>query len=366
MKILTITCHDVYNVGASLQAYALQQYFKSLGHDTELINFKPDYLRHYRLLGVNNPGYDKPILREIYQILKFPSRVRARGDKRKKAFDEFTRDYLNVGKYECRSAAEIDQMNLEAGLLVAGSDQIWNPVFKNGKDPAFFLQFRCRGARRISYAASFAVESIEQEHEERMKPWLEQFDAISVRERSGIEILKRMRLSASVVCDPVFLINEGEWKKIAIAPDMKENYLFVYDFDQNEKLSGFAKKIAKERNLKIVSVFNMDGADHITEAMGPREFLGWILSANTVISNSFHATAFSVIFEKDFYVMRRTEAINTRMEDLLKELHLESRFVNSSEYEHSIIDWNRVRNIVEIFVDVSKEFLDEQLREAAV
>lgn len=84
MKINTITCHDVYNVGASLQAYALVKYLNNLGYDTEIIDYKPPYLEHYKLTGVDNPAYDRPIFRQAYQILKFPMRLVNRLSKRKK------------------------------------------------------------------------------------------------------------------------------------------------------------------------------------------------------------------------------------------------------------------------------------------
>ena len=95
MKIRTITCHDVYNVGASLQAYALQTYLKSLGHDVKIIDYKPDYLsKHYRLDVVGNPKYDKPFVREAYLLAKLPERLHALP--RKKTFDSFTAKHLDL------------------------------------------------------------------------------------------------------------------------------------------------------------------------------------------------------------------------------------------------------------------------------
>lgn len=97
MKICTITCHDVYNVGASLQAYALQTYLKSLGHDVKIIDYKPDYLsKHYRLDIVSNPKYDKPFLKQAYLLAKLPGRLHMLP--RKKAFDSFTAKYLDLTK----------------------------------------------------------------------------------------------------------------------------------------------------------------------------------------------------------------------------------------------------------------------------
>ena len=98
MKIKTITCHDVYNVGASLQAFALQEYLRSLGHNVEIIDYKPEYLsRHYSLTAVNNPRYRKPLLRELYILLKLPKRLRKQKSEKKAAFDRFKKRF-GLGK----------------------------------------------------------------------------------------------------------------------------------------------------------------------------------------------------------------------------------------------------------------------------
>src|ERR1700730_10319334 len=98
MKICTITCHDVYNHGASLQAYGLMKYLKDCGHDVEIINYKPDYLsNHYKIFSINSPKWEKNVIaRLIYLTLKFPSRLIDL--KRKKAFDRFKSKYLILTK----------------------------------------------------------------------------------------------------------------------------------------------------------------------------------------------------------------------------------------------------------------------------
>ena len=178
MKIKTITCHDVYNVGASLQAYALVEYLRNLGHQAEIIDYKPPYLQHYQLTGVANPRYDKPVLREIYQLLKLPGRIAARKSRRKKNFDIFTEKYLPRTSKTYSSIEELKADTPEADIYIAGSDQIWNPLFQNGKDPSFFLQFAPNSSKRISYAASFAVDALAAEDSGRLKEWLKNLDAI--------------------------------------------------------------------------------------------------------------------------------------------------------------------------------------------
>lgn len=362
MKINIITCHDVYNAGASLQAYALSEYLRKQGHEVENIDYKPIYLQHYRLTGVSNPVYDRPVLREVYQILKFPGRLIAQFSKRKKAFDSFTERYLSVTKNRYTSIEELQSQVPEADLYIAGSDQIWNPLFQNGKDPAFFLQFAPEKSRKISYAASFAVDSLEKDDNQRMKKWLRYFDAISVREKSGISLLHEMGLEGVQVCDPVFLIQRSVWERIA-SVYIYASYLVVYDFDDNYVVQQIAKNIAEKRNLKIVSVFPWKEADCVYDNGGPREFLGIIHNADVVISNSFHATAFSMIFHREFYVVNRQENINTRMRNLLEDVGMEDHLVSSIADVEKAKDaeWNQVDGRIRQIVEYSKTFLKKEI-----
>lgn len=207
MKIKTITCHDVYNLGASLQAYALAAYLQSQGHEVEIIDYQPLYLRHYRLAGVPNPRFDKPFLREAYQIAKFPGRLYDRlTSKRKKAFDRFTAQYLPVTQTKYSDLASLRAAPPEADLYIAGSDQIWNPLFQNGKDPAFFLDFVPEGKRRISYAASFAAEEMSEASAKLMSPWLKKLDAIYCHlAQIGSHILRFQYLHFPLYDRPFFL-----------------------------------------------------------------------------------------------------------------------------------------------------------------
>lgn len=355
MNIKTITCHDVYNFGASLQAYALIQYLKEQGYNAEIINYKPHYLRHYELTGVRNPRFDKPVLRELYQIAKFPGRLKAQFDPRKKAFDSFTQKYLPITSDTYCSNDELKKDPPEADVYIAGSDQIWNPLFQNGKDPAFFLNFVPEGKKKTSYAASFAVDKLETDDLQRMSRWLKSFDTISVREKSGTDLVEEMGLCAVQVCDPVFLLEKEQWMKF-VGSQKRKPYCFVYDFDGNEKLWALARQIAKQRNLQLVSAFDNSAADKVCSAMGPIEFVDLIYYADVVISNSFHATAFSIIFQREFYVVNRQEAINTRMRDLLSDFGIEDRLVYDVLSEKSI-DWSSVKQKLESMQNRSKAYL---------
>lgn len=360
MKIKTITCHDVYNLGASLQAYALAAHLCSCGHEVEIIDYKPIYLRHYRLTGVQNPRFNKPFLREAYQIAKFPGRLYDRlTSRRKKVFDAFTAKYLPVTEKTYASNEALKAAPPEADVYIAGSDQIWNPVFQNGKDPAFFLDFVPEGKKRIPYAASFAVEELSPEDQSRMKPWLEKLDAISVRESSGVALLAEMGFEAIQVVDPVFLLSKEDWKNVALQPS-SQDYILVYDFDNNQNVKEIAQAIAVKTGKKIVSLFPVDWANEVWDNLGPREFIGAIQNAGIVLSNSFHATAFSLIFQKDFYVVERIEGINARMKDLVGDLGLSDRLICTAPASITAVDYTNAELLLDNKIKESKDYLSEQ------
>lgn len=357
LSIKTITCHDVYNVGASLQAYALATYLISLGYQVEIIDYKPEYLKHYELWGVRNPRYDKPILREVYNLLKLPKRIKNRFSKRKKAFDNFTKEYLCTTRNRYRTNQELKKSNVPADVFFAGSDQIWNTLFQNGKDPAFYLDFAPVPAVCASYAASFATDDIVEEWKEQVSTWIKKLDFISVREKSGLEILKKLgRADAYHVVDPVFLLSKNEWNVLVADEVETEKYLLIYDFDNNDELNRKAVELAKKNEWKIYSIFPNPICDKCFYNEGPLGFVRLVKNADFVLSNSFHATAFSIIFERQFTVFERKEKINTRMRDLLKSLGI--------SMEGECIDYSMVNTLLTEQIFYSKEYIDKVIDEA--
>lgn len=360
MKIKTITCHDVYNLGASLQAYALQTYLVSQGHDVEIIHYKPDYLRgHYKLWTVANPVFDKPLLKQLYLLAKLPGRLLAL--KRKKVFDEFTEKYLKLTR-RYNSYEELKADAPEADVYIAGSDQIWNTLFRNGRDAAFYLDFGKPEVKRISYAASFATPDVTLEYREFVTEKLKGIDSISIREKTSLPLLASLgRPDGVAVCDPVFLLNKEQWQKtIEGIEDYKEKYILVYLTDQSHEIEQIARELAKAQGWKIyvIGAFKTSYANRNFVNSGPLEFVRLIADAQFVISNSFHATAFSLIMEKNFCVVNRKEGINERMRSVLEDYGLDGR-MTSLFYEKLLddIDYNRVNTIKSRIVRESKQWL---------
>ena len=362
MRIKTITCHDVYNSGASLQAYALMRYLEELGNEVEIIDYKPDYLNnHYKLGIIANPKYEKNLmLKMIYLTLKFPGRVLALRKKIK--YDHFRDNYLKVTKKRYISNSELKNNPPEADIFICGSDQIWNSKFNNGKDPAFYLDFAPQGKIKASYAASFATDRIEESVRDITKERINKLDYIGVREISALNILEDLGIDNGIqVMDPVFLLSKETWLNMAYEVDKKQKYIFVYDFDGNELIKEIALKVAKKKSLKIYTVFKSDYSDKVIKGMGPIDFISYIKNAEFIISNSFHGTAFSIIFEKQFIVVNRKEEINTRMRDLLTILKIENRLINENynfDLINKNIDYTVVNRSIELKVKSSKEYLE--------
>lgn len=329
MRIRTITCHDCYNYGASLQAYALQHYLESIGHEVEIIDYKPWYLDgHYKLWSVGNPRYHKPLLWQLYNMAKLPGRILAYPHK--KTFDRFTAKYLHLTR-RYSSYNELKANPPEADAYIAGSDQIWNTLFQNGRDASFYLDFGSSKVKRISYAASFATPDIVAEYKNFVREELKNFDYISIRERKSLKLLKSLGVTTGVtVCDPVFLINKNEWTNFAHSVNcIGQKYLLVYLTDKSGVIKNIALEIKKYTGWKIFAIgCHSDWADKNFTYADPVEFVSFINGSEFVISNSFHATAFSIILNKKFCVTKRIESINERMISLLSDYGLTDRLTD--------------------------------------
>ena len=365
MKIKTITCHEVYNHGASLQEFALLQYLKNIGHNAQTIHYKPNYLSgHFKLRTISNPRFDKPLLRQLYILAKLPGRIFAL--KRKKAFDEFSRKYINTDSKLYRSNEELKEDLPVADAYICGSDQIWNSFFQNGKDPSFYLNFVPSNKLKISYAASFAIDAIEESLKPFVKENIERIDEISVRESTGLKILEDLSITRAVqVLDPVFLIGSKYWEDTFVTP-IKEKFIFVYDFESNKNIERISIETAKKHNLKIFTVNqNITYADKNFFKKSPEVFLSLISNANFIIGNSFHALAFSLIFNKIFFVVDRNEKINTRMRDFMSSLNLSYLNLDVDEFktfDKVSINYEKVNFDLREKIEKSQNFLKKALK----
>lgn len=377
MKIKTITCHHVYNYGASLQAYALQHYLESLGHEVEIIDFNPWFhCDRYNPFWMPKNAIGRaaqiikifPFMRYVWYPYKAYKGGMFKTWGRKAAFDKFEKEYYHLTPIKYYSSEQLQKKPPRADVYVAGSDQIWNTFSENGKEPGYYLDFGKESIKRISYAASLASSTIMEEYKVFIKEKLARFNAISVREKTGAKLLIDLGIdNISVVLDPVFLLDKSEWQQLSLKGNLyglsHESYVLVYDFLGNDNnMISFVKKYAEEKSLIIVSINDFserDYADININNAGPLEFLSLVDNAACVVASSFHATAFSVILEKEFYTFNLKGHNNSsRMLDFLSTIGLQDR-MNSEDIIDNPIDWKKISSNLLLKLKQSKEFLNQ-------
>lgn len=363
MKIKTITCHQVYNYGASLQELALVEFLKTQGHEAESIAYKPSYLVDvHKLFSCLSPRWNNSLLtKSIYVSLKLPQRLRSL--KRQKNFNNFENKYISVTRESYRNNEQLKKIKNDADVFICGSDQIWNPLFPNGKDPAFYLDFvQDSEAVKISYAASFATDDIPKENISFVREQVSKLDFVSVRETSGQRILNELGFyNIEQVLDPVFLLSKQKWHSYVEDNLEVKKYILIYDFDNNSHIKKLAKRLAKQHGFSIIGVNeNLKYVDRNYYRQGPAEFLGLVKNAELVLTTSFHALAFGLIFKRPLGVFNRNIGINTRMRDMLELIGLSDHLLESASnlsLVHFDIDYGIIDKEIEKHIQRSQNFL---------
>lgn len=320
-KIGILTYHTGYNYGASLQAYALQNIIKKMTKDCEIINFETERFLASREMFSRRPKRIKEVVKIITRIPYLSSLK-----KRQSLFDNYTKNCLQVSDLY-RTETEVIKNIGNYECIVCGSDQIWN--LSQDDAPAanllFYLNFP-KNQRRVSYAASFGKWVKEApKYEETILPWLKQFDALSVRETSGADYLTSLGLNCELALDPTILLDAEDYSSICAERLIPEKYVLLFSWSCTDEVVNAAKKVAKKLNLPLYNIVPPPRAvgKGIKRKLdvGPSEFLSMIKYADFVITNSFHGTVFSTIYEKP-YVSIVTGKPDLRMESLLKQLDL--------------------------------------------
>lgn len=372
MKIYTITCHNVYNYGASLQAYALQQYLLKQGHEAKIIDYRPDYLDwHYRLSwwipqsSKYYPVLSKSFIRHgLYVLVRYLNDMKSY--QRALAFRRFNKQYFQLTS-KCKTIKDVKRAAADADCLITGSDQVWNScTLQNGIDTVFYLGFAPKGATKISYAASFGGNSIDKEAFSFVKDCLSNLNSISVRETSGINVLHGMGLQGAVVCDPVFLLNKDEWFSAFKNQESNEgDYIFIYNLGHDtEKLLFDANLLKQQSGLKTVSLLTNVSieTDKELRSTSPERFVSLISNARVVLTNSFHATSFSILFNKKVYVYTGHEGkTNARIDDLVKLCGIGKRLNPDAVSLDDEIDYENVNKRMREYIESSKSWLSKAL-----
>lgn len=341
-----LTYHTGYNYGASLQAFALQKTITKMGYDCEIINFETERFLASREMFSRKPTRMKEIIKIVSRIPFAKQLIR-----RQKMFDDYTNNCLKVSELY-RRESEVIKHAEDYECIVCGSDQIWNL----GRDDApaanliFFLNFP-KKQRRISYAASFGKYVKEAPNQEDVfMPWLKQFDAISVRESSGVGYLRSRGIECEFCLDPTTLLDKEDYDEICAQPQMKHKYVLLFGWNTSEDLIKVGKKVAKELKLPLINIVPPPRAmfKRVRRKLdvGPREFLSMIKNAEFVVTNSFHGTAFATTYEKPFVSVVSGKP-DLRMQSLLQKFELEDWLISPEKVDVEKlmeIDYTKMKN----------------------
>lgn len=336
-KIGLITWHSLENYGSVLQTYALYTIIKENGYDVEIINY------------VKNAK--KNIIYRLYRKIK----INFKGKKnsywyRSNRFLNFRKKYLKE-TILYNSLEQLIEISNDYDIYVCGSDQIWSP---NRLDYAYFLKFTDRS--KIAYAPSIVIDEIKKDDLNEIRKNLNNFNYISVREKKGKEILKKIiNKEIKVVLDPTLLLGKKDYEKILKNVPLNEPYLLCYLIGDRLEHRTLVKEISSKFNLKIVTLpfktMDEDFGDIILKGIGPEEFLGLINNSKLVCTDSYHGMLLSIMLEKDFYEFPRfldNDKIsqNARVNEVIELLKLNDRLVdNINDISFERIDYSKVNKI---------------------
>ncbi len=364
MKVGVVTFHNAHNYGASLQAWALQRVLKNLGTEPGIIHYHPESIDRLYV-----PPKQNTLKKKLKYILKEKYRNRVKDQVYKyHKYNKFIRDNFNlIGDFT--EYDELKKANLNLDAYITGSDQVWNSDHTNGFDPAYMLDFAEEGKLKISYAASVGREYILPQYREQFKESLKTYTSISVREASARPAITALTdKPVSVVLDPTLLLDRKDYEDLKVPGKIKERYILVYMMEANKDLIRFANKLSVATGIPIIQrkplgIFRNELASYYTDEAG--EFLGEIENAEYVLTNSFHATVFSLIYEKPFISMLHTST-GARTRDLLKTVGLESHILyDPSEFhdmkQFEIKDKEQLRGRIKELQKDSYEFLQNAL-----
>jgi hypothetical protein len=327
-KIAILTFHNTNNYGAMLQTYALQRKLEELCCHVSVLDYRNTQLEKC---------HSKKALRDQRSIKSFVLYLLlgSKHNKVVKRFRDFRKNYIRLTDV-LYFKGNISESNDYFDVFIVGSDQVWNNQI-TGNDTTYLLDFVREDKKIASYAASFGFSEVPDVLQPIYKALLSRFTSISVREKEAIKIISNLvgRDDSLLVLDPTLLLTKKEWDAVAgQVRYVSEKYVLVYVFGRPKFLYSAARIIAKQMGCKIYII----GADyrkqigfHYLDDLGPQEFLWYMNNASFVITNSFHGSVYSIIFNKQFYVdhLAISSKTGSRLSNLVRLFDLQSRVLKT-------------------------------------
>lgn len=366
-KVGIITLHRALNYGALLQAFALRAAVNELGTCADIIDYRNDFLEEM----YEYPGYFSQ--RGVKNRIRYILYSRIEKEKRKR-FEAFRQQYLGTSAEGGYKKDDLYKLNSGYDAFFTGSDQVWSP-HAHKLDGSFFLDFVDDSKKKYSYAASFGVASIKKDYYGLYKSWLKDFSICSVREKQGDVLIHQiLDIPVRIDADPVLLLTKDKWEKSLKFEKQSEKYAFIYSFGMTENQKKMAVACHKA-GMKIYivgeSISNPLGVPcKFVGNLGPKEFAGMLFGAAFVITNSFHGTALSIVYNVPFtteYLVGNASKANSRLENIISETNLQERILTEStdcsDMLNKKICWEDVNIIVDRLRTHSIEYLRRCLDE---
>lgn len=352
-KTATLTFQNSENYGASLQAYALQQSIFKIGIKNEVLNYQSNYMsKPYSFSALKRKGMLRYLLGIAYFFVRIP---------RKTKFREF-RNYIKMSPP--LSCDNLNSIENKYDAFIAGSDQIWNDSLTNF-DSSYYLDFVKSPEKKLSYAASFGFENIPDNLKLKYKDLLNDFSIFNMREESGVKNINQLLgRPANLVLDPTMLLTKDDWNKVGVFSRRKYKYILVYQTTVSSVLIKTVKKLAFSSGYRVICIpFPLGGfiKSKLELRAGPREWIGLIRDAEIVVTDSFHGLAFSIIYNKNFYVCITEQA--TRIYNLLNIFQLKDRICTqpSEALLTNEINWKIVNTKLNLEREISLLKIKEML-----
>ena len=334
MKIGIITFHSSLNCGSMLQAYALQTVLeKRYGADVEIINFSNSGSRNMYSIIDKRPK-KSAIRNNIKSISNLGTIIPYRKD-----YLSFKEKYLHVSAGDYKTAEQLTGIEKNYDILIAGGDQVWNVKCPDA-DKAYFLGF-ANNVKKVAYSPSLGANDISENvsNPDEYRRYLLDFDYLSVREPNGKKWLEKLTgRDVEIVADPTLLLTKNEWCSGFELPETDEHYIFNYAFWHNrEETNKAIQKMSEQMNMPVYVLDGKSWAYYKLDKYGikkykmtgPLAFLSLMKNADLVLTQSFHGTIFSVLFEKQFWSYKRpieNEAKDDRAVAILNQLGLSERY----------------------------------------
>lgn len=350
MKIRIITIHGIPNFGSVFQSYALCEYLKSQGYnDVRIIDYNPRYYTSKSLRAITG------------RVLNLGDYVR-----RTRKFRDFIEQNLPLTGKSFTKLSELKQYDFLADIYIAGGDQLWNVYHTCGNDDAYKLTWI--SGKKISYGTSLGQTDFTDEQVKELVSKISDFSSVSVRESTSVQMLRTRGIESTHCVDPVYLLDEEKYRKF-LKPVNQPPYLLVYLVTPSKLLDRTIEVLSKKYGLKVIlcsGFLKKCVCDQFLKDLGPDEILSYIYHAEIVLSSSFHATSFSLIFKKQFFTILPGLHTNERILDLLSQRELMQRIITDEEQLNNACDMKIDYSTLKTYdnmIEASKEYLKGALKD---